>query len=113
MFLHTPLEVIERYRHSFDPFPDYGRVIPFGTGATLVNGWKDIKVKNNTDKTFQINVWFDDKYIYGDIRADEYPEYTYHIREKNHRFEKRKDGIYRLNEIYRNVVNRKTGNLIK
>lgn len=113
MFLHTPFDVIERYRHGFDPFPDYGRVIPFGTGATLVNGWKDIKVKNNTQQTFQINIWFDDSYIYGDIRANEYPEYSYHIKEKNHRFLKREDGIYRLNEIYRDIIDRKTGNLIK
>jgi vancomycin resistance protein VanW len=113
MFLHTPLEIIERYRHSFDPFPDYGRVIPFGTGATLVNGWKDIKMKNNTPHTFQIHVSFDEKYIHGDITANEYPLYTYHIREKNHRFVKKEDGIYRQNEIYREVIDRKTGILVE
>lgn len=111
MFLHTPLDIIERYRHGFDPFPDYGRVIPFGTGATLVDGWKDIKVKNNTKQTFQVNIWFDDVYIRGDIRADEYPKYKYHIREKNHRFIKKEDGIYRQNQIYRQAVDRRTGNL--
>ena len=30
MALHTPLEVIERHHHSFDPFPDSGRTLPFG-----------------------------------------------------------------------------------
>lgn len=109
IFLHTPLDVIERYRHGFDPFPDYGRAVPFGTGATLVNGWKDIKIKNNTGITFQINIWFDDTYIYGDIRADEYPEYKYHIIEKDHQFVKKDDGIYRQNKIYKRAVNRRTG----
>lgn len=113
MFLHSPFEVIERYRHGFDPFPDYGRVVPFGTGATLVNGWKDLKLKNPTQQTFQIRVWFDDTYIHGEIRADEYSPYTYHVQEKNHRFVRKSDGIYRQNQIYRKVVDRYTGKLVK
>jgi vancomycin resistance protein VanW len=112
MILHAPLEVIERYRHGFDPFPDYGRVIPFGTGATLVNGWKDLKVKNHTQHTFQINIWFDQDYIYGDIRADQYPAHAYHIEERNHRFVRKADGIYRQNQIFRRVVDRKTGKFL-
>lgn len=35
MALHTPLEVVERHHHSFDPFPDEGRVLPFGSGASV------------------------------------------------------------------------------
>lgn len=115
MFLHTELEVVERYRHAFDPFPDYGRVIPFGTGATLVDGWKDLKMRNNSeDRTYQVNIWFDAKYIYGDITVDKYPEYVYHIKEEGHRFFKKNDGkIYRQNKIYKETVNRRTGNLEK
>lgn len=112
MFLHTPLQVIERYRHSVDPFPDCGRVIPFGTGATLVQGWKDLKIKNTTHLIWQINIWFDETYIYGEVRANDYPEYSYHIEEKNHHFTKKKDGIYRKNQIYRKVIDRRTGNLL-
>ena len=33
MTLHTPLTVVERYRHSYDVFPDSGRTQPFGSGA--------------------------------------------------------------------------------
>jgi vancomycin resistance protein VanW len=114
IFLHTELEIIERYRHGFDPFPDYGRVIPFGTGATLVDGWKDLKMKNNSDRTYQINIWFDDEYIYGDITTDSYPKYVYHIKEVDHRFVKKKDcKIYRQNKIYKETVIRKSGNLEK
>ncbi|MFJ8513275.1 VanW family protein [Lysinibacillus xylanilyticus] len=32
MALHTPLIVTERHHHSFDPFPDSGRTLPFGSG---------------------------------------------------------------------------------
>src|SRR5690606_11218439 len=34
MTLHTPLTVVERWRHSYDVFPDEGRTQPFGSGAT-------------------------------------------------------------------------------
>ena len=34
MTLHTPLTVVERYRHSHDVFPDSNRTQPFGSGAT-------------------------------------------------------------------------------
>ena len=64
IFLHTDLEIIYIYRHGFDLFPDYSRVIPFGTGATLVVGFKDIKVKNNSNQIYQLNIWFDDTYIW-------------------------------------------------
>ena len=33
--LHTPLEITERHHHSFDPFPDEHRVLPFGSGASV------------------------------------------------------------------------------
>ncbi|NIZ47132.1 VanW family protein [Entomospira nematocerorum] len=112
MFLHTPLEIVERYRHSFDPFPDSGRVIPFGTGATLVQGWKDLKVKNTSNQRMQLLVWLDDRYIHGEIRADDYPIHSYHIMEREHRFVKKTDGIYRQNRIYRQVIDRRTGNMI-
>jgi vancomycin resistance protein VanW len=35
LVIHSPLTVVERYHHSFDPFPDDGRVLPFGSGATV------------------------------------------------------------------------------
>ena len=32
MTLHTPLTITERYRHSYDVFPDSNRTQPFGSG---------------------------------------------------------------------------------
>ena len=33
MALHTPLAVVERHHHSFDPFPDENRTLPSGRAA--------------------------------------------------------------------------------
>ncbi|USI86478.1 VanW family protein [Acinetobacter johnsonii] len=35
LVLHSPLQVVQRSQHSFDPFPDHGRVLPFGSGAAI------------------------------------------------------------------------------
>ena len=32
MALHTPLSIVERWRHSYDVFPDINRTIPFACG---------------------------------------------------------------------------------
>ncbi len=110
MFLHTELITKERYRHSYDPFPDYGRVIPFGTGATLMNGIIDLKVYNNSDITYQVIVYLDDEYIRGEIRASNIPKYSYSIYEKDHRFIRKLNGkVYRQNKIYKKIIDRNTG----
>ncbi len=36
MVLHSPLQVVERANHSFDPFPDEGRVLPLVLGRQFL-----------------------------------------------------------------------------
>lgn len=57
MTLHTPLIVTERFHHSVDIFPDSGRVLPFGTGATIFYNYIDLQFYNPTDQPFQFSVW--------------------------------------------------------
>ena len=49
MTLHTPLKVVERYRHSHDLFPDAKRTQPFGTGATCYYNILDLEIKNESN----------------------------------------------------------------
>lgn len=101
LVIHSPLTVVERHHHSFDPFPDEGRVLPFGSGATIFYNYKDFQFTNNTKHTFQINLWFSDKCLEGELRIDEELDYTYHVIEKNHAFLKVNNDFYRRNEIWR------------
>lgn len=103
MVLHTPLTVVERHRHSFDPFPDCNRVIPFGTGATIFYNYVDLQFSNPTSQTFQITISFDDTYIKGDIFCDAELTTAYRVFERNHSFIKRNGKFYRSNEIWREV----------
>jgi vancomycin resistance protein VanW len=42
MAIHSPLVVVERSNHSFDPFPDDGRGLPFGSGAEIFYNYIDL-----------------------------------------------------------------------
>ena len=98
--LHSPLEITEHHHHTFDPFPDEGRVVPFGSGATVFYNYGDLQLTNPTSYTFQLLFWFDKKCINGDLRVDFELPYKYHVYEKNHRFVKIGDSFYRQNELW-------------
>ena len=113
LVLHSPLQVIQRSQHSFDPFPDQGRVLPFGSGAAIFYNYIDYQFYNPTDHTFQINIWFTDKTIEGELRCDTDLGYVYHIYEKNHKFIKIDQTYYRQNEIWRDQCEKyKSGEII-
>lgn len=44
--LLADLEIIERYNHSLDLYTDETRFTPLGLDATVVYGYKDLRVKN-------------------------------------------------------------------
>lgn len=110
MALHTPLEIVERHHHSFDPFPDENRTLPFGSGAGVFYNYIDLRFYNPTDLTFQIKVWLTENHLKGAIFSDKETPFSYHVFEKNHRFVKKTNKNYRENEIWREIIDRKTGN---
>jgi vancomycin resistance protein VanW len=109
MALHSPLQVIERHHHSFDPFPDDHRTLPFGSGASVFYNYVDLRFLNPTDNTFQIRVWLTDKHLKGALLSSQLTEYTYHVEERNHRFLEQDGRTYRENELWRSVIDRRTG----
>ncbi len=102
--LHSPLTINERHHHSFDPFPDDGRVLPFASGATVFYNYLDFQLTNNTEWTFQINLWLTEKLLEGEIRVNEELDFAYHVLEKNHKFLKKASTFFRTNEIWRNKI---------
>ncbi|WMJ72970.1 VanW family protein [Cytophagaceae bacterium ABcell3] len=104
LVIHSPLTVTERYHHSFDPFPDDGRVLPFGSGATVFYNYRDYQFTNNTDHVFQINLWMSEKCLEGELRIDTELDYAYHVFEKGHKFVKIGNDFFRKNEIWREKI---------
>jgi len=112
MALHTPLTVKERWRHSFDVFPDVNRTIPFACGATLAYNYIDLQLENRTDITFKLNLWLDDEFLHGTICADYQPDSKYEIIESDQRFELQWWGGYtRHNRIEKRITNLQTGDV--
>lgn len=113
MALHTSLEIVERHHHSFDPFPDENRVLPFGSGAGVFYNYIDLRFFNPTNVTFQVKLWLTDQHLKGSILSETETPFTYHVFERNHRFLQQDGKNFRENEIWREVIDRKTGNKVK
>ena len=101
--LHSDLEVTERHHHSVDLFPDDARQVPFGTGATVVYHFKDLRLKNPTDSTFQFVFVLTESEISGSLLCSNAPKHVYKIVERDHLFSQRPDGLCRQNTIKRQM----------
>ena len=100
LFAHSPLVVMERYRHGFDVFPDVGREVPFGAGATLAYNYIDLQVLNETVDDFLVELWLDDEFLHGRLLCESKPRETYRVEERNHEIRQQFWGGYsRHNEI--------------
>lgn len=104
MTLHTPLTVMERYRHSHDVFPDSNRTQPFGSGATCAYPHRDLMIRNDTDQCFQLCVRVGETHLEGEWRAEVPQKVQYEILERNARMDQASWGGYiRHNELFRRV----------
>ncbi len=109
LVMHSPLTITERSTHSFDPFPDQNRSIPFGTGCAIFYNYVDFCFTNETDHTFQILLTIDENNLKGQLVSKEMIEHNYKVFEKDHYFIREGDTIYRHNEIWRKVLTRVVG----
>jgi len=104
--LHTPLEVTERHRHSYDVFPDSNRSQPFGSGATCAYNYLDLQIYNPTDQPYQLNVYLTNDHLVGSWNTTTESKFNYEIYEKEHSMTQQSWGGYvRHNLIFRRVFN--------
>jgi vancomycin resistance protein VanW len=109
MALHSPLTVVERWRHSYDVFPDEGRTLPFGSGATLAYNYIDLQLRNDTPHTFQIVLAITDTHLTGAIRCDADWPLCYEVTETYHEMRAEPHGGYsRHNRLLRTTFDRNT-----
>lgn len=101
IFQHANTEIVERYHHSMDVFPDSGRTLPFGSGATCMYNIVDLQIKNTSDQNLQLKIWLTETHLKGQLVAPTNEPIKFDVREKNHTFIKRGDRYFRYNEIYK------------
>ncbi|SHE37851.1 VanW family protein [Dysgonomonas macrotermitis] len=102
MALHSDLKVTERWRHSFDVFPDINRKIPFACGATLSYNYIDLQLTNDTSQSYRINLWLDDTYLNGELLSDCPIDSKFEVFETDHQIKQQWWGGYtRHNKIWK------------
>ncbi|MEG0911254.1 MAG: VanW family protein [Ruthenibacterium sp.] len=114
LVLHTSLTITEHHHHDgVDLFPDYGRVIPFGLGTSILYNYLDYRVRNDTDNTYQLMVFTDGTYLHGTLYAKALQPYKYHIAAENEHFVREGGIVYRCGNITRRCVDKRTGNTLE
>lgn len=112
MALHTELDVTERWRHSFDVFPDVNRTIPFGCGATLAYNYIDLQLTNPTPYNYSVRLWLDEIHLHGEVRCSRELPYRYEVYETDHQIRRTAWGGYsRHNRIWKRRTKLGSGEL--
>ena len=102
MTLHTPLSVTERWRHSYDVFPDTQRTQPFGSGATCAWPQLDLQIQNDTSMHYRLQVSVTDTHLVGSWTTPKPLRARYEIEERHHLMSNEAPGVYvRRNELWR------------
>jgi vancomycin resistance protein VanW len=79
----------------------------FACSATLSYNYVDLQIKNETAESFQINLWFDDEYLNGEIRSELEPISDYEVFETDHLIKMQWWGGYsRYNKIWKRSTRR-------
>ena len=114
MTLNTPLSVVERWRHSYDVFPDVKRNQPFGSGATCSYPNIDLQIKNSTKQRFQLKLYLTKTHLVGKWLSDKLVHYKYEIFEKAHEIKMEWWGGYsRNNTIFRKVIDKESKEAVR
>lgn len=108
LVLHSELEVTELHHHTDALFPDERRRVPFGTGTSVAYNKLDYRFRNNTKYDVQILTWIENEELCGELRSEKENEYRYKLVEENHHFRKENDKYYRISQVYRIKINKKT-----
>lgn len=65
------LEIVERYNHSVDIYKEDERFTPLGSDATVVYGYKDLRIKNNYNFPIQFSLSFEENKIICKLKSEE------------------------------------------
>lgn len=113
LVLNSPLTVTELHHHSDALFPDERRRVPFGTGTSVRYNNCDYRFKNTTDQDVQIIVWCENGKLCGELRTTKQFPYRYKLVEENHHYKKEGKDYFRISQVYRIIIDRKTNKEVK
>ena len=112
LFLHTPLTIVERHMHGVKEFPNPSPDDPCGVDATILEGWLDLRVRNDTEDEMQIELTQDDTYYYGKILVSRPPDKRYDVINQGLQYTERTGKTYESVDVIRRTVGLKSGSLL-
>lgn len=113
MVLHSPLEVVEFHKHSDALAPDEGARVPFSSGTSVGYNYIDYRFRNTTDQDVQLLLWCSDEILYGELRSEREFPWRYELVEEGHCFVREGERYFRVSKIYRNVIDRASGQVLE
>jgi len=109
MFLHTPLTLIERHGHRIKDFPEPPSDAPLGVDATVAEGWLDLRVRNDTEITFQITVTLEGDAITGRVSTDRELGLRYEAVNENLVYPRQSGAVYEEVDVVQRAMDSATG----
>ncbi len=109
MLLHTPLTIVERHPHRIKDFPSPDEDDLDGVDATVSEGWLDLKLTNNTDITFQIELKFNTDYLNGRILANRLMTYRFELLNSDKTYFKEGQKLFEQVSVYRKKLDALSG----
>ena len=109
LFLHTPMTIIERHGHAVESFPPTTEALPCGIDATISEGWLDLKVRNETENIFQVEIHFDGAFMYGQILSQEPVKTDYNIFNASISYVRKHKKVFQIATVCRTEIEQATG----
>ena len=113
LVLNSPLTVTELHHHSDALFPDERRRVPFGTGTSVCYNNIDYRFRNDTDQPVGLLIWLTDEELCGELRSERPYPCRYRLTEENHHFRREGEKYYRISQVYRTVIDRESGEVLR
>ncbi len=102
--LRSGMKITERFRHGADLFPDHGRTVPFGCGATIFYNYADLRFENPLPQPIVLRLRLEDQHLVGEFWTDANPGWTAEIYEAGHNRSRDRGVWIRENWIRRRFV---------
>lgn len=107
-FLKSPLTLVERHGHKMKPFPNPDPDSLDGVDATIVGGWLDLKVRNDTDDIYQLKIDIDNEYLYVKILSNKKCFDETIILNENFHYVRKNGKVYEKFSVVKQVSDKRT-----
>jgi vancomycin resistance protein YoaR len=103
------LKIVERDPHAWP-----STYVPKGEDATVNWPNLDFRFRNDTDQPIQLHAWCEGDFLHTELRTTREFPFSYRIVEEDHHFHQEENGkYYRKSRIYRETIDKATGEVIK